>query len=263
VAVIEIIELYNTLKKLAPDLANQNFSDPDFITVSANINKLGVCVDPTAKNIKIADELGIEVLISYHPWYGEAKEYVENRMFHIWPLHEAWDNVAQGVTFTFAKGIGLNNLYTKGELIFGELETSFHDLIERCQHILGQNILSYSGDLNQPVLKIALWAGPGFLPNYKKFWEVCLSEKCDTILSSELTLSALRYSRTNQLKMVDLGHSSIAKPGMVNLTTILKELMPDCGIHFLDDFYTCTFYTNCSFAEQFTESEDIFFETDG
>ncbi len=263
---MEIMELLNILKKLAPSLSYQDFSDPSFISASSStlqISKLGVCVDPTARNIENAVNQGIEVLVSYHPWYGEAKEFVESRQIQIWPLHEAWDNTSEGVLYSLAQGIGLTNLYPKGELMIGQLETVFRDLIENCQRFLGQNILSYSGELKQEVHKIAMWAGPGFLPNYKKLWDVCLSENCDTLLSSELTLSALRYSRAHQLKLVDLGHSYLAKPGMSNLADILRKEAKDCQVQFFDDLYACSYYTNCSFADQFTESEDIFFGADG
>ncbi|HBF35708.1 MAG TPA: hypothetical protein DDW50_00120 [Firmicutes bacterium] len=264
---MEIKELLNILKKLAPSLSYQDFSDPSScnssVTSTRSISRLGVCVDPTAINVENAAKLGIEVLISYHPWYGEAKELVDIQHMQIWSLHEAWDNAPEGVLCTLAKGIGIKSLYPMGELIIGELKTNFRDLIEYCQRFLGQNILSYSGDLKQEVHKVAMWAGPVFLPNYKRFWEVCQTENCDTLLSSELTLSALRFSRACQLKLIDLGHSSMAKPGMSNLAAILKKEAKDCSIHFLDDLYACTYYTNCSFADQFTESEDIFFGSDG
>jgi putative NIF3 family GTP cyclohydrolase 1 type 2 len=259
---MEIKELFNILKKLAPSLSGQELSVPDTSTSQADISNIGICVDPTAENIENAVNLGIEVLISYHPWQGEAEEIVKSRPVKIWPLHEAWDNAAMGVVHTFASEVGITEVYPKDELIIGVLETGFRELIERCQRLLGQNILSYSGDLRQPVAKVAIWAGPGFLPIYKKFWELSLAEGCDTILSNELTLSALRYSRAHHLKLLDLGHSSMAKPAMINLGTLLKEQAQDCSIHFLDDFYTSAYYTNCSFADQFTESEDIFFETE-
>lgn len=263
---MEIKELVNLLKKMAPSLSCQDFDGPAPGASAAparSISHLGVCVDPTAINIENAVRLGIEVIISYHPWNGEAKDLVDRQQIQIWPVHEAWDNPPEGITDAFAKGIGVKGLYPKGELLMGELEIIFRDLIENCQRLLGQNILSYSGDLRQEVHKVAIWAGPGFLPHYKKFWEVCHTENCDTFLSSELTLSALRFSREYQLKLVDLGHSSMAKPGMSNLAAILEKEFTDCSIHFLDDLYTCTYYTNCSFADQFTETEDIFFGSDG
>ena len=259
---MEIKELFNILGKLAPGLPIQDFSSLNLDTLTRTITKIGVCVDPTTKNIENATALGIEVLISYHPWQGEAETLIQSRGIRIWSLHEAWDNTPGGITYTFAKGIGITGLYPKGELIMGALDTNFRDLIEHCQRSLGQNILSYCGDLKQAVAKVAIWAGPGFLPNYKKFWEVCLAEGCDTILSSELTLSALRYSGAHQLKLIDLGHSSMAKPGMSNLAAILQKEAPDCSIYFLEELYTCSYYTNCAFAEQFTETEDIFFTTD-
>ncbi len=255
--------LWIFLKKMAPGLSTQDFTHPDALMTDENISKLGICVDPTAINIENAVKSGIRVLISYHPWHGEAKEYIESGQLQIWPLHEAWDNVAEGGLYTLAKGIGVDGLYLRGELLIGQVETGFRDLIENCQRFLGQNILSFSGDLKQEVHKVAMWAGPGFLPQYKKFWDASLSENCDTFLSSELTLSALRYSRARRLKLIDLGHSLLAKPGMLNVAEILKKEAQDCLVQFLDDLYVCTYYTNCSFADQFTETEDIFFGTEG
>jgi putative NIF3 family GTP cyclohydrolase 1 type 2 len=261
---MEIKDLFKILEKLAPGLSSADFSNSAVGKAARQISRVGVCVDPTVKNIESAAKLGIEVLISYHPWQGEAAQLIRNQGMEIWPLHATWDNTPEGVTYTLAKAIGVTDLYLTGELIIGIVDTGFRDLIERCQRSLGQNILSYSGDLKQLVIKVAIWAGPGFLPNYKKFWEVCLAEGCDTVLSSELTLSALRYSQAHQLKFVDLGHSAMAKPGMSHLVEILKEYLTaqDCSIDYFDDIYSCNFYTNCAFADQFTESEDIFFTTD-
>ena len=261
---MEIKDLFKILEKLAPGLSSVDFKNSVIRKSDRKITRLGVCVDPTVKNIESAAKQGIEVLISYHPWQGEAAQFIQKQGMEIWPLHAAWDNTPEGVTYTLAKAIGVTSIYLKGELIIGTLETSLRDLIERCQHSLGQNILSFSGDLKQLVIKVAIWAGPGFLPNYKKFWEVCLAEGCDTVLSSELTLSALRYSQAHQLKFVDLGHSAMAKPGMSHLMEILKEYLTihDCSIEYLDDIYSCNFYTNCAFADQYTESEDIFFTTE-
>jgi putative NIF3 family GTP cyclohydrolase 1 type 2 len=261
---MEIKDLFNILGKLAPGLSSADFSNSSVGKSPRQISRLGVSVDPTVKNIENAAKRGIEVLISYHSWQGEAAQLIQNQRMEIWPLHATWDYTPEGVTYTLAAAIGVSCIYSKGELIIGTLETSFRDLIERCQRSLGQDILSYCGDLKQLVAKVAIGAGPGFLPNYKKFWEVCLAEGCDTVLSSELTFSALRYSQAHQLKFVDLGHSAMAKPGMSHLVEILQEYFTDqaCSIDYFDDSYSCNFHTNCAFADQFTETEDIFFSTD-
>jgi putative NIF3 family GTP cyclohydrolase 1 type 2 len=264
--------LLEILKKLAPGLSTQDFTNPNAGVTAEIVSKVGICVDPTVKNIENAIKSGVELLITYHPLYDElvfpvsvsVSASAQKRQLPIWSLHEAWDNTGEGVIYTFAKDIGITDLYSKGELVIGATNSGlrFRELIESCQRSLGQNILSYSGDLKQNVVKAAIWAGPGFLPNYRKFWELSLAECCDTVLSSELTLSALRYSRMHRLKFIDLGHSPLAKPGMLHLMELLKAQAPTCSFQFLDDLYACNYYTNCSFAEQFTEAEDIFFETE-
>lgn len=259
---MEIKDLFNILKKLAPGLSIDDFINHEgdrFKTIS----KIGVCIDPTPLNVIKAYDNGIEVLICYHPWQGEAEPAVRNGAMEIWPLHTAWDNTEEGVTYTLARAIGMIGLYQKGEIVYGITECAFRDLIELCQRALGQNILSYCGDLKLLTNKVGIWAGPGFLPNYKKFWEVCREEACDTIISSEITLSAIRYSRARQVKLIDLGHSAMAKPGMLKLAKLLREeiTIGPCTVEFYDDFYGCNYYTNCAFADQFTE-DDSFFESE-
>ncbi len=259
---MEIKELFNILKKLAPGLIIDDFINHEGDRLKT-ISKVGICIDPTPPNIIKAYDNEIDVLISYHPWQGEAESVVRNGAIEIWPLHTAWDNTEHGVIYTLAKEIGILGLYQKGEIVYGVTELTFKELIELCQRALGQNILSYGGDLKLLSNKIGMWAGPGFLPNYKKFWEVCRDEGCDTIISSEITLSALRYSRARQVKIIDLGHSAMAKPGMLQLEKLLRgePALKSCMIDFYDDFYGCNYYTNCAFADQFTE-DDSFFESE-
>lgn len=255
---MEIKELFNILEKLAPSVSAVDFFNHQPTDLTKSVFKLGVCVDPTPENISRAVQQGIEILISYHPWQGEAELMVRNQEMEIWSLHEAWDKPVEGVIFSITEAIGLTGLYSKGEISFGEAQIPFRELIERCQRVLDLKLLPFYGDLKQIASKIAIWSGPGFFPNYKKFWEMCLVEACDTMISTELTLSALRYARAHQLKLIDLGHSAMAKPAMLRLAELLRNDFNDrdCTVDFFSDIYTCNYYTNCSFAEQFQETED-------
>ena len=239
-------------------LSNSNAIGP-VVNPSRPVIRIGVCVDPTAKNIVAATTANTDILISYHPWQGEAEELLRKHGMSILALHTAWENSPEGVNFTFAKGIGLTGFRIVDGILLGEAGTSLRELLERCQRVLEMNVLSYFGELNSRVNQVGIWAGPGFLPHFKSIWENCRRYGCDTILSSELTLLPLRYASLHGLNLIDLGHSAIAKPGMLRLVQLLAEQLAEFGVtvEFFADFYESNCYTTRCSKEQFEVEESL------
>lgn len=255
---MEVQTLIGVLQELAPDLdAGDIIMNAGYLTEDADITKIGVCVDPTEQNILTAADKGMEVLITYHPWYGEAADLVQQRKITVIPLHHVWDNAPEGVNWTIARAIGLQDLCWVDGILMGALETSFRDLMERCLRVLDMNILPYYGELRQPVHKIGIWSGPGFLPYHKKIWEACLQQGCDTIISGEISLLPIRFAAAHQLKLIDLGHSAVAKSAVSHLANLLKLRLQafDCTVELLEDLYAGSFYTKNYFLQQ-NDGED-------
>lgn len=255
---MEVQTLISVLQELAPEMnAGDIISNIGYLAEGVDITKIGICVDPTEQNIYSAAGKGMEVIISYHPWQGEAAELVNQKKIIVIPLHDAWDNAPEGVNLTIARAIGLREVRWVDGIVMGVLETTFRDLMERCQRILDLNVLPYYGELRYPVQRIGIWAGPGFLPYHKKIWETCLQEGCDTIISGEISLLPIRFAAAHQLKLIDLGHSAIARPAIVHLVNILKLRLKtfDCSVELLEDYYSCSFYTKNYFLQQ-SDSED-------
>jgi putative NIF3 family GTP cyclohydrolase 1 type 2 len=255
---MDVATLIAVLEGLAPELSADNFVNIPAGKAGVSVKRLGVCVDPTEYTIAGAVKKGINILISYHPWYGEAERLIRNGGIGIIPLHTAWDNVSQGANVTFAKEIGLENITVAADIVHGKTDTVVKHLLEKCQRAVDQNIIPYFGEPRNPVKKVAVWTGPGFLPYHRKLWETCLEEGCDTIISGELGLAPLRFAADHKLQLIDLGHSRMAKPGMVNLARIIKGRLGQsgCSVEFFADCYGCNYYTNFSYSQP-NDSEDF------
>jgi putative NIF3 family GTP cyclohydrolase 1 type 2 len=255
---MEVATLIEILLELAPELTLQDGVNLTPLRDGSLIKRLGVCVDPTAGVIASAINRGVNLLIAYHPWHGEAQALIHAKDLGIIPLHTAWDNVPEGVNLTFAKEIGLTDIKIQQKLVTGMTDLALRALLERCRQIVDQNIIPYWGELCRAVKKIGIWAGPGFLPFHKRVWEECVAQGCDTIISGEISLLPMRYAAAQQLQLIDLGHSLIAKPAMAKLAKILKTR---CGaelpVEFLGDCYGCNYYTNFNYCQS-EESEEEF-----
>jgi putative NIF3 family GTP cyclohydrolase 1 type 2 len=180
---MEVATLIEILREMAPQLAVQDCGHAGLFPNKASVGHLGVCVDPTAGVITNAVQRGIKILIAYHPWHGEASQLIRETEFSIIPLHTAWDNVPEGVNFTFAREIGLVDLQIRQNVVTGVANMALRDLLERCRLTVEQSIIPYRGELRVSVKKIGIWAGPGFLPFNKWVWRECVAQGCDTIIS--------------------------------------------------------------------------------
>jgi putative NIF3 family GTP cyclohydrolase 1 type 2 len=255
---MEVATLIEILLELAPELALKDCVNLEPLRAGSLVKRLGVCVDPTVGAITSAVNRGVNLLITYHPWHGEAQQLIREKDLGIIPLHTAWDNVSEGVNLTFAKGIGLADIQIRQNLVTGTTNLTLRVLLERCRQIVDQNIIPYWGELRGIVKKIGLWAGPGFLPFQKRVWEECVAQGCDTIISGEISLLPLRYAAAHQLQLIDLGHSMIAKPAMAKLVKILTDR---CGaalaVEFLGECYSCNYYTNFNYCQSEESGEFI------
>ena len=83
---IELGRLEAILQELAsPELADLYDTPCYSRRYQEKVEKIGVCVDPTAENIRIASERGVQLLLSHHQWLGEAVEVVEEKKLSLLP----------------------------------------------------------------------------------------------------------------------------------------------------------------------------------
>jgi putative NIF3 family GTP cyclohydrolase 1 type 2 len=255
---MDVATLIAVLKGLAPELAADGFVNIPAGRAGVAVKKLGVCVDPTEATITCAVNKGITILISYHPWQGEAQQLIRAGGIGIIPLHTAWDNAPEGANVTFAREIGLTDITLSADFVHGKIDTIVKNLLEKCQRVVDQNIIPYFGEPRTPVKRVAIWTGPGFLPFNRKLWKNCCEQGCDTIISGELSLLPIRFAASHKLQLIDLGHSLMAKPGMANLARIIKGRLNQagCSVEFFTEYYGCNYYTNFAYSQP-NDSEDF------
>jgi len=243
---IELGRLEAILQELAsPELADLYDTPCYSRRYQEKVEKIGVCVDPTAENIRIASERGVQLLLSHHQWLGEAVEVVEEKKLSLYCLHSVWNRAAEGNTSTLGRLLNLKNTELEGDMLKGETAMSFRELIGCCQRILEVNILPYIGDLQSLVKKVVIFSGPGFSCLNKEKWQDWLAEGYDTIISSELGRYAVAYLGGQGVNLVNAGHSLMAKPGMKHLAYLLQNKLKiyQCEVEFFPDLYNVHYQT--------------------
>ena len=248
---LELDKLLALIEELAPAANADEDDPPKLLRQGSNptFSRIGVCVDPTERNLYLAASRGIQFLITHHPWRGEGFETVESKDLTILHLHSASDRGDEGNNQVLAQLLGLEGVREMVGGVVARTDLALKELIERCQRVLDLNVVPYWGDLNERVKKVALLVGPGFLPIYRFAWECWMDEGCDTVLTGELGRFPVGLAAMRHLKLVDLGHSAMAKPGMAHLAYRLKSRLKafDCEVEFLDDLYGVNYYTTWFF----------------
>ena len=243
---IELEKLQAIIEELAPMALADKHDPPHFWRKpSDKLQKIGVCVDPTVQNVRMAQQDGVDLLISHHPCFELDEELFAGQEMGILVLHSAWNKAPDGNTSVLARLLNLKEAVQDGELINGRMEMSLRDLLFSCQRLLNTPILPYVGDLNAMARKVLLISGPGFAPFYKEEWDKYIAMGCDTFLSAELGRFALSYLSRHNIKMIDLGHSAMARPGMEHLTYTLQNRLKifHCQVIFYPDIYAVNYQT--------------------
>jgi len=249
---IELEEFQAIIEEIAPAALADQYDAPFFWRKPGrSLQKIGVCVDPTAHNFQLAKADGVDLLISHHSCQEEDAALLAGTEMGVLVLHSVWNKAPEGNTSTLARLLNLKEPVQEGELVYGRLEMTLRDLIFACQRLLQTPLMPYAGDLNAQTGKVLIISGPGFAPVYRKQWDKYIALGCDTFLSAELGRYALSYLTRQEIKLVDLGHSVMARPGMQHLTYLLQTRLKifQCEVIFYPDVYTVNYQTASFYPE--------------
>lgn len=242
---IELGRLESILEELAPVELSDPYDRPCYLWQPKDkLEKIGVCVDPTEYNIRTAGGKGVELLLTHHQWVGEAEVEIREKKIGIYQMHSVWNRAPDGIIATLARLLNLDNAVFEADAVLGETDMTLKELLGCCQRILEFNIIPYFGELSARIKKVALISGPGFLPLYKEEWDKWIERGCDAILSSETGRYAVGYLAKRNIKLIDLGHSLMARPGMKHLAYILKNRLKifECEVEFFPDVYNVNYH---------------------
>lgn len=251
-------EILALLEELAPSICAEPGDEPHFEACYGEAaNHLGVCTDPTERNIFLAASDGVDFLITHHQWRGEGAEVVAAKELSIYRLHSAWDLAPEGNAVTLGRMLGLRDLVLREGTVSGAADLDFREIIERSQRIVGRSIVPYCGDLSARVANVGIIPGAGFLPFFRHKWEMLIETGCDTLISAEISFSAARFAQCAGVRLVDLGHSGLAKPGFAHLAYLLRTRLKahGCEVEFYDDAYAVNYATAWSLSGRETAGD--------
>lgn len=258
---VQLEKLQSIMEELAPaELADQ-YDAPYFLRLpKPKLTKIGVCIDPTEYNLRQAMKDRVDLLITHHPWHYINENLLKKGEMGVYVLHSPWYKAPEGITATLARLLNLKEVTHEGEIATGYLEMSFRNLIFCCQRLLQTTITPYAGDLNAQTHKVLIISGPGFAPYYRPLWNKYIDQGCDTFLSAELGRFALSYLTGLKIKLIDLGHSAMARPGMEHLAYLLQNRLKvfDCEVCFYPDYHAVNYLTGSFYPEIGTEPEGPF-----
>lgn len=243
---IELEKLQAIIDEVAPAALADKYDPPFYWRKPGHkLQKIGVCVDPTAQNLQLAQKNGVDLLISHHPCPEGAEQYFSGQKMGVLILHSAWNRAPEGNTSTLARLLNLIEPVQDGQFVTGRVEMSLRDLLFSCQRLLNTPLLPYSGDLNDKADQVLIISGAGFSPFHREEWDKYIARGCDTFLSAELGRYALSYLTTHNIKLIDLGHSVMARPGMEHLTYTLQNRLKifHCEVGFYPDLYAVNYQT--------------------
>lgn len=194
------------------------------------INRVFVCLDITAENVKAAAEFGADLIVSHHPLIFEplkavtagsvtgsiVRALIQNSI-SAFCMHTAFDMADGGMNDLLAHKIGLENIrkFTAAECIGANGEvldgigrvgslahpTTLEDFLGKVQAALGCKAIKYVGDLSDRVQTVALCSGSGGSEMYAAY-----HSGADVYVTADLKHDHGRVAAEIGLNMIDAGH---------------------------------------------------------
>lgn len=235
---MQTTELNRVLEQLAPARLARVGDEPHWQGVArVEVSKLGVCVDSTPENLRLAAELGIDAIISHHGWDGCLPELVAERQLAIYKCHTNWDRAPGGNSVVLAERLGLGDILAFNYSAVGNCPaTRVADLIVQAGRLVGRRAVPYMGDPTRVVRRVGVMAGACFGPGFEDEWAELLRQGVEAVFSGDMSQRVGRAFVTRGVVAVDIGHSSSELPGMERLAELLAERLP-IPVVLLADYY--------------------------
>lgn len=231
-------DLNRVLEELAPARLARMGDEPGWQgSTRTNVDKLAVCVDSTAENLRLAAELGVDAIVSHHGWDGTQPELVQARQLAIYKCHTNWDRAPGGNSVVLAERLGLQNIVGFNYSAIGDCPvTPAADLIVRAARLVGRRAVPYMGAPLRQINRVAVMAGACFGPGFEDEWAELLRRGAEMVFSGDMSQRVGRSFVTRGVIPVDIGHSSSELPGMERLAELLAERLP-IPVVMLSDYY--------------------------
>lgn len=207
-----------------------------------------VTLDVTEAAVSFAADNKCDLIVSHHPFimpkissidFGTKKGALIEKLIKnniaVYSMHTNFDTTEGGVNDALCEIFELKNRITDGMVRKGEAEeTTLGVFIDTVKEKLGVSHVTYCGDLNKKIQKVAVCGGGGgsFIPD-------CFD--CDVLLTGEAKYHEYQMAVENDFAVISAGHFETE-----NITLYkIREFLTNLGIEVKDGDFHKSFCQIC------------------
>jgi putative NIF3 family GTP cyclohydrolase 1 type 2 len=226
----------------------------EFGTLDGKVESVITCWSPTSSVIEKAVSYDANLIVS-HEWLFYAytgNKWLENeawtfakqvnlRRLHllsqsnvcVLKYHSNWDMAPGGTADSFGEFLGFKNLVQKGKLIrvYEEKPISLKKLGDLVANKLEMARVEVSGNLNKKVKYIG--TAIGGLGQILTYSDDFTHSQAEVLIFGEMLEYTKIYTRESGYSYIATSHEKSEMPGMLKLTTTLRERFPQIVINCL------------------------------
>lgn len=230
---MKLNELIKEAEKFAPNELAEEWDNVGLMVGGGDREIQAACVslDITENAVHFAIKNNCDLIISHHPFImpklnsidfgtkkGELIEKLIKNNIAVYSMHTNFDSADGGVNDTLCEIFGIENREVCGMLRKGEIaEISLEEFIEKVKKTLGISFVSYCGELEKKIRKVAFCGGGGgsFIPD-------CFD--CDVLLTGEAKYHEFQTAVENNFAVVAAGHFETENITLYKIREFLKNL---------------------------------------
>jgi putative NIF3 family GTP cyclohydrolase 1 type 2 len=248
--VAKFIEEIAPLKYCLPgDRNGLEFGSPD-----GKVSGIVTCWSPTSMVIEKAVSYDANLIISHEWLFYEytGNKWLENESWtfakqvnlrrlqllsrgnvSVLKYHSNWDIAPGGTADSFGEYLGFKNLVEKGKLIrvYKEEPISLAKLADQVAKKLEMVRVEVSGDLNKKVEYVG--TAIGGLGQILTYADDFAHSQAEVLVFGEMLEYTKIYARESGYSYITASHETSEMPGMLKLTTLLREKFPQTKVSYL------------------------------
>lgn len=230
---MKVRDIYELINNIAPFNIQENWDNSGLILgdMNADVNKIIVALDASEEIVEQAIQAKADLLITHHPLlFGAIKQinsedYITNKVLrlaknnvNVISCHTNIDKTAlsdvadEMLNINRHRCIEVDITSTDGKLGIGtigkflnaqgqEVNITLREAVIRSKNAFQRDVVNVYGDLDSVITKVAVCTGSG-----KSMIEECIKEKCDLLITGDITYHAALDAYDQGLNIIDASH---------------------------------------------------------
>ncbi|MBO4309545.1 MAG: Nif3-like dinuclear metal center hexameric protein [Lachnospiraceae bacterium] len=230
---MKVREIYECLDKIAPFSYQEEWDNSGLILgdMDADVEKILVTLDVTDEVVKQAIQAKADLIISHHPLIFSpvlkinSEDFITSRILKLAngninyiAMHTNMDTTGlsdvanellkikkeRAIEVNINQDDKLIGIGSIGKFLNDskeEVNISLREAVIRTKEAFGQNIVKVYGDLDRMIERVAVCTGAG-----KSMVEECIREKCDLLITGDITYHTALDAHERGLGIIDASH---------------------------------------------------------